>query len=168
LIEAFAVVRRDGLAAKLVIAGQDRWRTSDVARLVNQRGLAADVVFTGYAPNSDLPALYSAAAVLAYPSLYEGFGLPVLEAMTCGAPVVASNTSSLPEVAGDAALLIDPTDVQAIAGALRAVLTRPELANDLRARGLKRAAQFSWHKTALQTLAVYDRVLGQRSHDSRC
>ena len=162
LVEAYAVIRRQGVAAQLVITGQGRWRESELVRRVQEMGLTRDVVFTGYVPDSVLPVLYSGAAVFAYPSLYEGFGLPVLEAMTCGAPVVTSNVSSLPEVAGDAALLIDPRDVAALAGALCALLTRPELADDLRARGYKQAALFSWQKAAQQTLAVYDRVLGQK------
>ena len=161
LVDAFAAIHQEGLAGQLVIVGQDRWRSSDVAQGVEAHGLAGQVVFTGYVPDGDLSALYSGAAALAYPSLYEGFGLPVLEAMTCGAPVVTSSVSSLPEVAGDAALLVDARDTSAIAFALRALLGRPELAADLRERGFKRAALFSWQRAAQQTLAVYDWVLRQ-------
>lgn len=159
LIEAFAVLRRDGVAAQLVIAGQARWRHSALQQRVTEMGLAGDVIFAGYVADADLPVLYSGAAAFAYPSLYEGFGLPVLEAMTCGAPVVTSNTSSLPEVAGDAALLVDPQSVRDIAAALRAILLDEGTASRLRARGAARAAKFSWQRAALETLNVYDRVL---------
>ncbi len=109
----------------------------------------------GPVPEADLPALYSAATVFVFPSLYEGFGLPVLEAMACGAPVICSNTSSLPEVAGDAALLVDPLDVRALADALRRTLADDDLRTDLRRRGLAQAARFNWTQTAAATLALY-------------
>jgi glycosyltransferase involved in cell wall biosynthesis len=162
LTEAFAIVRTDGLARQLVIVGQGRWRQSQVMCAVRRQGLQDDVLFTGFVPDDDLPALYSGAAVFAYPSLYEGFGLPLLEAMTCGTPVVSSNTSSMPEVAGDAALLVDPRDVGALAAALGSVLSRPDLAAELRARSRARASQFSWEKAARSTLAVYERVLAKQ------
>jgi glycosyltransferase involved in cell wall biosynthesis len=101
--------------------------------------------------DEDLPALYNGADLFCFPSLYEGFGLPVLEAMACGTPVVTSNSTSLPEVAGEAALLVDPYDVEAIAEAMRRVLEEPELAAELRERGLKRAAEFTWERTARET-----------------
>jgi glycosyltransferase involved in cell wall biosynthesis len=159
LVEAFAVVRRSRVPAQLAIVGQARWRESEAMRLVQERGLTKDVIFTGYVPDADLPGLYSGAAAFAYPSLYEGFGLPVLEAMTCGAPVITSNTSSLPEVAGDAALQVDPTSVRALAEAMQAILTQGDLATRLSQRGLRRAAMFSWERAAQQTLEVYERVL---------
>ncbi len=126
------------------------------------QGLEEWVTFTGYVPDADLPALYNGADLFCFPSLYEGFGLPVLEAMACGTPVVTSNTTSLPEVAGEAALLVDPYDVEDIAAAMQRVLTEPDLAHDLRERGLARAGQFSWEKTARETIAVYERVLGEK------
>lgn len=165
VVEAYAAIQHEDPSVQLVIVGKARWRQSEIIRLVRERGLENRVIFTGYVSNGELSALYSAAAVLIYPSLYEGFGLPVLEAMTCGTPVITSNSSSLPEVAGDAALLIDPRNVAALVAALRAVLTSSDLAGDLRARGLKQARLFSWQKTAEQTLAVYDRVLGQKAND---
>jgi glycosyltransferase involved in cell wall biosynthesis len=133
-----------------------------VAEKVAQLGLQEQVTFTGYVPDEDLPALYNAAELFVFPSLYEGFGLPVLEAMACGAPVVTSNTSSLPEVAGDAAILVDPYDVNAIAQAMRQVLEDPALAEALRQKGLERAKLFTWEKTARQTIAVYEKVLGEK------
>ncbi len=159
LIQAYGLLRREGLVGCLAIVGKARWRESEVFRLVRELGLEKSVIFTGYVPDEDMSALYSGAAALAYPSLYEGFGLPVLEAMTCGTPVVTSNVSSLPEVAGDAALLVDPTSKPDLAAALRAVLTDGHLAADLRARGQARAASFSWAETARRTLAVYERVV---------
>jgi len=113
------------------------------------------VRFTGYVRDEDLPALYAAAEVFVYPSLYEGFGLPVLEAMASGTPVVTSAVSSLPEVAGNAALLVNPYSVDAIAVALGEVLESRELRGDLRERGLRRAAEFSWEHCAWQTAQLY-------------
>ena len=162
LVEAFAMLRADGPARQLVVVGQGRWRQSDVMSTVRRLGLQEEVIFTGFVPAEDLPALYSAAAVFAYPSLYEGFGLPLLEAMTCGTPVVASKSSSMPEVAGDAALLVDPRDVGALAAALGSVLSRPDLAVELRGRSRARASEFTWEKAARATLALYERVLAKQ------
>jgi glycosyltransferase involved in cell wall biosynthesis len=126
---------------------------------------AAGAQLLGGVTDDELRALYAGAAAFVYPSLYEGFGLPVLEAMAAGAPVITSNVSSLPEVAGDAALLVDPRDEAAIAEAIERVVTDPTLADDLRARGRPRAAAFSWARTARETLAVLsglaDGVRGQ-------
>ncbi|NUQ01054.1 MAG: glycosyltransferase family 4 protein [Armatimonadetes bacterium] len=116
------------------------------------------VASLGYLPSDDLPPLLQGAAGLLFPSLLEGFGLPALEAMAAGCPVITANTTSLPEVAGDAALLVDPTDTAAIASAITRVLTEPGLANELRARGRARAAEFAWERTAQATLAVYEQV----------
>jgi glycosyltransferase involved in cell wall biosynthesis len=127
-----------------------------VARL----GLGERVRFTGYVPDADLPALYSGAQCFCYPSLYEGFGLPPLEAMACGTPAITSNVSSLPEVVGDAALTVDPTAVPDLAAALRRLLTDPAARQRYRACGLQQAACFSWDRTARATRAVYDAVLG--------
>jgi glycosyltransferase involved in cell wall biosynthesis len=146
----------------LVIAGKAQWRESEVFQAVQRAGLEGRVVFPGYVDDADLPALYSAAALFVYPSLYEGFGLPPLEAMACGTPVISSNAASLPEVVGDAALLIGPTDTAALAQALRTVLTQPSLHADLRRRGFERAAQFSWRRCATETLGAYQTALGWR------
>jgi glycosyltransferase involved in cell wall biosynthesis len=116
------------------------------------------VRFLGYVPDEDLPALYSGALLLAFPSLYEGFGLPVLEAMACGTPVLTSNVSATAEVADGAALLVDPRSVDALASALGRLLTDDALRADLRRRGLARAAEFSWERTARETLSVYEKV----------
>lgn len=171
LLQAYArlCVSRPGWA--LVIVGAHKWMVAPIAETVQRLALAPHVRFTGFVAEEDLPALYNGADLFVFPSLCEGFGLPVLEAMACGTPVVTSNTSSLPEVAGDAALLVDPTDVAAITEAMERVLSDPVLAADLRARGLARASQFSWERTARETLAVYERVLaahgGRPAHGNR-
>jgi glycosyltransferase involved in cell wall biosynthesis len=115
---------------------------------------AGRIRFLGYVPEADLPALYNDAAVLAFPSSYEGFGLPALEAMACATPVLTSNTSSLPEVVGEAGLLVDPLDVSAIAAGLGSLADSPDLREDLGRRGLARAAGFTWQRAAEQTLAA--------------
>jgi alpha-1,3-rhamnosyl/mannosyltransferase len=156
LVEAFS--RLTPHTSHLVIAGVWDPRYPEVRQRAEALGLEERVCFLGPVAESDLPAVYSGATLFAFPSLYEGFGLPVLEAMACGAPVVCSNTSSLPEVAGDAALTFDPTSIDAIADALRRLLSDSELRAELRTRGLHRAAQFSWERTAQETLAVYESV----------
>jgi len=139
---------------QLVIAGKRGWLTESIERRVTELGLAGRVRFTGYVADEDLPALLSGALAFVLPSLYEGFGMPVLEAMACGTPVLASNTSALPEVAGDAALLVDPTDTVAIAAGLARLAADAGLRAQLRARGLARAARFTWDRCAEEALAV--------------
>jgi glycosyltransferase involved in cell wall biosynthesis len=121
-----------------------------------------DVVFTEYVDDALLPALYGGAQAFVYPSLYEGFGLPVLEAMACGTPVVTSNVTSMPEIAGDAALLVSPFSVSSIADGLYAILTNTDLRDRLRERGRERAASFSWETTASETLALLQSKSGSR------
>ncbi|MEM2592743.1 MAG: glycosyltransferase family 1 protein [Thermofilaceae archaeon] len=161
LLEAYAAIltRNTQHAIRLVIVGKKGWLYEGFFRRLRELGLEERVHFTGYVPDEDLPALYSAADLFVFPSLYEGFGLPVLEAMACGVPVVCSNTSSLPEVAGDAALLVNPTDVQALAAAIERALTDEALRASLRARGMERARRFTWEETALRTLKVYQRAM---------
>ena len=118
---------------------------------------AHDIRFIGYVADADLPELFSGAMCFAYPSYFEGFGLPVLEAMQCGTPVIAGNRTSLPEVAGDAALLVDPFDETVIADALRNLIENPDRRNDLRVKGIERAKRFSWQQTARLTLQAYER-----------
>ena len=145
----------------LVIAGHWEPRYAEAKRLVEALGLKDRVIFIGAVDEADLPALYSGARLFVFPSLYEGFGLPVLEAMACGTPVVYSASSSLPEVAGDAGLTFDPGDVEALATTIQRVLANPDLRVHLRQRGLERAAQFTWDRTARATLEVY-RTLATR------
>jgi glycosyltransferase involved in cell wall biosynthesis len=159
LLEAYSRLRRWSSQWRLVIVGARKWKTSPIFDTVQALGLEPHVTFTGFVEDEHLPALYAAADLFAFPSLYEGFGLPVLEAMACGAPVVTSNTSSLPEVAGDAAILVDPTNVEQIAEAMWLVLSQPALAAALREKGLARAAQFTWERTARETAAVYARAV---------
>ncbi|HEV8714493.1 MAG TPA: glycosyltransferase family 1 protein [Candidatus Binatia bacterium] len=144
----------------VVIVGGRGWLNDDIRPTVGALGLTERVHFVGYIKEEDLPAVYSLATVFAYPSLYEGFGLPVLEAMQCGTPVLTSNVSALPEVVGDAALLVTPTEVEEIAEGLTRLLERTDLRTDLRARGYQRVREFSWARCARETLAVYRRVSG--------
>ena len=132
----------------------------EVFDTIERLSLGGRVVVTGYVPESDLPALYNGARVFVYPSLYEGFGLPVLEAMACGTPVVTANASSTAEVVGDAALVVDPHDEAELAGALLAAANDSALRATLRSRGLARASEFSWARTARETLAVYRKAVG--------
>jgi glycosyltransferase involved in cell wall biosynthesis len=159
LLEAYAALRAQGSEVGLVIAGGKGWLYQSVFERVRALGLEAQVVFTGYVPDADLPALLNCAEVFAYPSTFEGFGLPPLEAMACGLPVVCSNASSLPEVVGEAGLLLPALDVGAWAAALERVLSDEALRADLRARGLARAKQFTWEAAAKQTLDVYQSVV---------
>ena len=159
LIEAFALARqRRSLPHYLVIVGSRRPPSRlfpDPAEAARRAGVKNEVVFPGYVPDEDLPALYSLAEAFVYPSLYEGFGLPPLEAMACGTPVVCSEASSLPEVVGDAGLLVRPADVEGLAEALGQVLVDAKLREELSWRGRRRASQFSWERTARATRQIY-------------
>jgi glycosyltransferase involved in cell wall biosynthesis len=163
LLDAFLAVRHQSgrQDLRLVIVGKNGWLFQDFYRRLAGMGLddGKQVVFPGFVANEDLPAVYGGAACFVFPSIYEGFGLPVLEAMASGTPVVCSNTSSLPEVAGDAALMVAPDDAGAFANAVERVLADAGLRDDLRARGLRRASQFTWERTAQQTTEVYASVL---------
>lgn len=159
LLRAFARLRDAGLDHALVVAGPRGWRQEGLDDTVKELSLRDRVLVLGYVPEEDLPDLYRGAELFAFPSLHEGFGLPALEALACGTPVVASNGSAMPEVLDGAALLVDPRDVGALAQAMVRVLTDADLAADLRARGPERARLFSWERTARETLAVYRQVL---------
>ena len=159
LVRAFERIRpRLEGPVQLVIAGRRDFGTDQLDRTIATSDCRADVVRVGYVRDDDLPALYSGAAVFAFPSLVEGFGLPPLEAMACGTPVVCSSAASLPEVVGGAAILVPPGSVEELADALWGVLAEPALRASLAARGLEQAARFSWEATARQTLEVYRRV----------
>jgi glycosyltransferase involved in cell wall biosynthesis len=155
LIRSFAQILPAYPDLRLVLVGGKGWLYQDVKAEVARLALRERVVFPGFVTDADLPALYSLASVFAYPSLYEGFGLPVLEAMACGTPVVCSNASSLPEVAGDAALLVDPTDGGALARALDQALTDQPMRQVLRTRGQAQAARFTWSDAAGTLLDAY-------------
>ncbi|MCC2672395.1 MAG: mshA 6 [Armatimonadetes bacterium] len=150
VIEAYRMLVEQGVpCGGLVIAGPDDHGSAEVReRLAGGKVPGECVVFTGYVEEAELVALYRTAAAVVYPSFAEGFGLPVLEAMACGAPVITSNVSSLPEVAGDAGLLVDPSDLGEIAGAMRRLLTDPDLRGTLAGAGLRRASEFSWRQSA--------------------
>jgi len=162
LLKAYAGLRKRGLEQKLVVAGQRAWKYEDDLALVEELGLEGKVLFTGYVPPEEMPALYNAAELFVFPSLYEGFGLPVIEAMACGVPVVASNLSAIPEVAGEAALLVDPRDVEQLCDAMARVLGDERLQEEMRRRGLERAQGFSWERAARETIAVYEETASKR------
>ena len=159
LLDAYHTLRQSDPDLGLVIAGRRGWRSASFFERLRTLGLEAVVQLLGPVPDADLPALYSVATVFAYPSLYEGFGLPPLEAMACGTPVVASNTSSLPEVVGDAGLLVESHDVTRLAAYIKMALTDKTLRADLRARGLMQARRFTWEAAARATSQVYQAVL---------
>jgi glycosyltransferase involved in cell wall biosynthesis len=159
LLEAFSRLTPYDPRPPLVIAGKTGWLYETFFRRLRELGLEDQVVLLGFVPDDDLPALYSAADLFVFPSLYEGFGLPALEAMACGTPVVASNASSLPEVVGEVGLLVDPHDVGGLAAAMERTLADERLRAEMRAKGLERARAFTWEKTARETLRVYAEVL---------
>lgn len=158
LVEAFHSLKKEGVEHKLVVAGKLGWLYKDIFTTVTRLNLENEVIFTGYIPQKELPILMGGAEVFAYPSLYEGFGLPPLEAMACGTPVIVSSTSSLPEVVGDAGILVDPYNTGEIAQAMYQVISDEGLRQQIRQRGLNRAKMFSWEKTAQQTLKVFESV----------
>jgi glycosyltransferase involved in cell wall biosynthesis len=159
VLTAFERLRAENLVDAFVIVGKRGWLYDDFfAQLENSPAKEA-VIFPGWVEDADLPAIYAGASAVAFPSEFEGFGLPALEGMACGAPVVCSNTSSLPEIAGDAALLVDPTSTDDITVALRRVLSEPALAEELRRRGYAQAARFSWERAARETAQVYEQAL---------
>jgi glycosyltransferase involved in cell wall biosynthesis len=170
LARAFARLKKRGLPHKLLIVGQPGWQVGPVYAEVERLGLTRDMIFTGYVPLEDLPPLYTMAESLAFPSLYEGFGLPVIEAMACGTPVVTSRSSSLGEIAGDAALLIDPLSVDELEDALYRLHTDHALRACLYEKGIARAALFTWQTNARATLDLYKHVssrsLGVRGVDA--
>jgi glycosyltransferase involved in cell wall biosynthesis len=169
LLRAVQRLHAQGEPIAVVMVGRDGWRWKDPLETPELSTLRPWIRMLRNVSDADLVAIYKRAAVFAYPSLYEGFGLPVLEAMACGTPVVASNRSSLPEVAGDAAVLVDPTDTNAFAAALRTVLRDDQLRQQLVQAGLARARMFSWDQTAERTLAIYARVArsSHAAHASR-
>jgi glycosyltransferase involved in cell wall biosynthesis len=162
LIRAYARWReRDKSAPPLIVAGGKGWYYTKIFELVERLNLTDFVRFPGYVPQEELPLWYNAASLFVYPSYFEGFGLPVLEAMACGTPVITSTVSSLPEVAGadGAARLVDPADNDALVEAMAQVMSRPDERVEMSARGRARAAGFQWEQTARQTVAVYQKVL---------
>jgi glycosyltransferase involved in cell wall biosynthesis len=161
LIKAFEIFKkRTGLPHQLVLAGSDRERAEEVHRAAEHSEFSKEIVFTGFAADEDLPDLYKASELFIFPSLYEGFGLPVLEAMACGVPVACSDLSSLPEVCGDAGLLFNPYKETSIAEAIIRLLESEQVRERYSELGLVRAGQFDWRATALQTLAALEGIGG--------
>lgn len=160
LMRAFAEARREGMRHELVCVGPYGWASRDLSSTINRLGIRAAVHFTGYVPVEDLPCIYNLAEMFLFPSVYEGFGLPVVEAMACGTPVITSNTSSLAEIATGAAETVDPYHVDAITAAMLRLARDPEWRAELAARGLVRAQRFSWTRTAREMLSVYRRAAG--------
>lgn len=155
LLLAFKLLKkRHALKHRLVLVGASGRHYRFLLKMVADLGLDEDVVFTGFVPDKVLPTLYSAASVFIYPSLYEGFGLPILEAMACGTPVVASNITSMPEVVGDAGLMFDPYDVEEICKKIYRILSNEDRRNELVMKGKQRARKFSWEKTAKEVVNV--------------
>ncbi|HMG76509.1 MAG TPA: glycosyltransferase family 1 protein [Pyrinomonadaceae bacterium] len=170
LIEAYSCLRgvRPGFKLpQLVLAGKRGWLDSETFRAAERNALGNDLLFTGYVAERDLPGLYSGAICFVYPSYFEGFGLPVVEAMQCGVPVIAGNRTSLPEVVGEAGLLFDPFDTQALVKALTQVIDDSEYRAVLRSKGLERARNFNWKTTAQLTLGVYERAATRKRTDGR-
>jgi glycosyltransferase involved in cell wall biosynthesis len=160
LIRAYKSMLEEGIEQKLVIVGRYGWMYDQVLDQISTLEIGESVHFTGYVERNDLPFVYNLASVFAYPTLYEGFGLPVLEAMACGVPVVTSAVSSLPEIVAEAGVLVPPQDEQALCSSVLTVLRDEVLQRRLSEAGAKRAGLFTWHKTAQATLEVYQRVLG--------
>jgi glycosyltransferase involved in cell wall biosynthesis len=150
-----------------VLVGKCAWLYDETLRALQETGIEDSVILTGYVPEPDLPALYSGAVCFVYPSYFEGFGLPPLEAMKCGTPVIVGNRTSLPEVVGDAGISVDPFDVDGLALAIERVIADPELQQELAAKGLARASLFSWQETARRTLDVYKQVVQKSTSANR-
>lgn len=162
LIEAYLILRKK-LESNLVIVGTPEWQYAKLFDLVREKHLDREIIFTGYVPDEDLPSLYSLARMFVFPSLFEGFGIPVIEAMACGTPVVTSNVSSLPEVAGDAGILVDPYDAESIAEGISRVLTDSKLKRELIKKGYERIKAFDAGQIAGQVLNTYKKVLSNHS-----
>jgi len=164
LVKAYALLRghdSNVKLPKLVLVGKCAWLYDETLRALEESGVKDAVVLTGYVPDEDLPALYSGALCFIYPSYFEGFGLPPLEAMKCGTPVIVGNKTSLPEVVGDAGITVDPFDVDSIAAAIMRLTGDPDLRQELSGKGQKRASMFDWRDTARRTLEVYEEVVRQ-------
>lgn len=165
LIDAFHLLHSNGFEhLKLLIVGNDISKYATLRRAIHSHNLHKYVRFLGFVPDTTLAILYRLASVFVFPSLYEGFGFPPLEAMASGTPVVTSNLSSLPEVVGSAAVLVDPYDARSIADGIRSVLTDERLRQDLHVRGLEQVRKYSWETAARETLAIYDEVARESGH----
>jgi glycosyltransferase involved in cell wall biosynthesis len=166
LIAAYARLRTtwaNGKLPRLVLVGKQAWLYDETLQTIEAAGVKDSVILTGYVPTADLPALYTGALCFAYPSYFEGFGIPPLEAMSCGTAVMTGNRTSLPEVVGDAALMVDPFDVASLAAGLRKLIEDSDFRRTLSVKGFDQAKRFSWQKTAVSTLNVYRRAWGAKT-----
>lgn len=159
LLQAYATIADQMPDYRLVVVGPKGWMVENILQQTGRLNISDKVHFTGYVEQVDLPLIYNMADVFIYPSVYEGFGLPVLEAMACGTPVITSNVSSMPEIVGDAGVLLTPNDSQALARSLLELINGPVIRQELSKKGLERAAAFTWDRTAEKTVAVYRHVL---------
>lgn len=157
LIQAFQLLKqKKKLKHKLVLVGKRMWESKEIFKEIDKLDIREDVILTDHASYPDLPYFYNGADAFIYPSLFEGFGIPPLEAMACGTPVIASNVTAIPEIVGDAALFVDPIDISSIAEGMDKLLSSDNLKKDLIKKGFQRAKQFSWKETAKKTLSVYE------------
>ena len=154
LVKAFYNLKKKGLY-NLVVVGTKRWKFEKDFRLINELDLNDDIHFTGRIPQMDLPAFYNLAEIFVFPSLYEGFGIPVLEAMACGCPVIASKTGALPEIAGNAAAFIDPYDIDEMSDTMHKLSTDMAFRQELIEKGYKQVKKFSWDKSAKDILELF-------------
>jgi glycosyltransferase involved in cell wall biosynthesis len=162
LLAAYACLKKTvGKLFPLVLAGSKGWLMDDFKKQVESLGLQQDIILPGYVDDETLQWLYRNCFAFLYPSYFEGFGLPVVEAMSLGAPVIASNTTSLPEIVGQAGILIDPTRMEELCQAIKQLSSDPELRNSLKEKAIARASQFSWHSAASLTLESYREVLSR-------
>lgn len=159
LIKSFYKIKKRGIKHKMVLTGKRSWNYRKIFDCIHQLNLQKEIVYLEYVPDVDLPSLYNAADLFVYPSIYEGFGFPPLEAMACGTPVITSNTSSLPEVVGNAGIMANPRDVNDIANALNEVLSNEDLKYGMVKKGLEQAKKFEWITCAKETLKNYEKVI---------
>ena len=159
LIRSFHKLLTKGLKLQLVLIGIHGYGFDQILKIINELSISEDVVILGYVPNEDIIKFYNIAKLFVFPSLYEGFGLPPLEAMACGCPVITSNISSLPEIVGNAGVLMDPYDPDDLSRKMYQILINKTLQNDLQKKGLKQAKKFSWEKSAHETWKIYEKVL---------
>lgn len=160
VLDAFIRLKKErDIDEKLVITGRKGWLYGETLKKIEYSSLSDNIVLSGFVDDDDLPSLYSGAKIFLYPSLFEGFGLPVLEAMACGVPVITSNCSSLPEIAGNAAMFVNPKNVVEIVNAMEILISNNNLREELSAKGLERAKIFSWDKTAKETIKLYEEII---------
>ncbi len=156
IIRAFSRFKKTGAKHKLVLAGKKGWYYNNIMSEIKKQNIVQDVIFPGYVPLEDMPAIYSCATLLCLPSLYEGFGLPILEAMSCGTPFIGSNRGSIPEIAGNAGIIVEPLDWQKISEKMEEIANNKKLRQKLKAKGIEQSKKFSWKKTAKETINLYN------------